>query len=549
MDNEKINGVPEEETEVPAAEAEENAAEASEEAAENTEVISETEDAQAAEEEAEADKTEEISEEENETEETVEEKTEEALQENTETEETEESENEVPAEDADDEDLCASCGENEKQEDSEYCAECEAVMLSRKIPFLGWLSGLAVIVFSVFALVLAVLVSAPVLQIARGDIHAANNCWYTAYNEYQGVSSIVEEVNSIIGTTSPFVQTGSALNVKIVRTVAECYSPLEAITVAESLLGEDAFDKFSTLKKYEKIREDYVAAYEAVMEPIEAMVSGTADKETTYAAFESVLGTEGINDVYINYFLYNASAYYKDSEAVQLKYLDAVEASASADGGDYAWLYYQDYADTLYNNGDTEKAMKYLDALTNSDKTKFGAYELKLRIAIADGDMDEANRILAEFKTNNEGYDTAYVLEATLLRCQGEYEKAELLLEEALEQYDSVPELHRQLALIYLLDGDYDNAFEEAFQADSNAYYLYAYMGDSSGYTPQLNNTLYLCTYLCREKGTASTDNAIYIEDILDSFAEEDLSEQVLAVVRGEKTVEQVLSEGVCDLA
>jgi tetratricopeptide (TPR) repeat protein len=234
---------------------------------------------------------------------------------------------------------------------------------------------------------------------------------------------------------------------------------------------------------------------------------------------------------------------------VKLKYLDAVEKSAGKDAENYAWLYYQDYAGELYDSGDTEGARKYLDALTNKDKTKFGAYELKLRIALSQGDKDEANRVLAEFKVNNDGYDTAYVLEATLLRVQGEYDKAKVLLEEAFEQYDSVPELHRQLALIYLMEGDYDKAFEEAYAADSNAYMLYAYMGDSSAYTPQLNNTLYLCSVLCRDKGTGTSENAIYIEEILTYYSEDELSEQVLSIINGEKTVEQVLTEGVCDLA
>lgn len=545
MDNEKINGVPEEETE--AAQAEKV-----EETVEETNVISENAEA----EETEADKTEdsaeEISEEadeESETEEKTEEGSEEPSEEKSEEESSEEEVSEETAEEIDEENLCCICGEKEKQEDSDYCADCEAEMLKRKIPFLGWIGGLAAVVCSVVAFVMLVLVSAPSLQIARGDEYAAKNCWYTAYNEYRGVSSIVDEVHTILGQTTPLVQTGSGLNLKIVETVSNSYSPLEAISIAESLLGEDALEKYASLKKYAAIRDEYISSYEAVMEPIEAMLNGTADKETTYAGISAALGQEGVNDVYINYFLYNTAQTFGDTTEVKLKYLDALEKSAGKEAEDYSWLYYQDYASELYESGDVEGAMKYLDALTESDKTKFGAYELKLRIAIAQDDTDEANRILAEFKTNNEGYDTAYVLEATLLRTQGEYEKTKVLLEEAFEQYDSVPELHRQLALIYLLEGDYDMAFEEAYAADSNAYMLYAYMGDSSAYTPQLNNTLYLCSVLCRDKGKGTSENAIYIEEILSYYAEEDLSEQVLSVVNGEKTVEQVLTEGVCDLA
>lgn len=448
-----------------------------------------------------------------------------------------------------DDELCLVCGDRKRAEGSDYCPECEAIMLSRKIPLLGWISGLACVIASVFALVLAMLVSAPVLQIARGDAYADDKRWYSAYKEYQEVDSVVAEVNSALGGESPFVQTGSGLDVRIVNTVANCYTPLEAISVAESRLGSDKMSKLPSLKKYNEIREEYLSSYEALADAIEAMTSGEADAQTTYAAFEAARGKEGVSDVYLNFFLFNAAVYYEEGYEKQIEYLEAAEKSAKASKRDFSWLYYQDFADVLYKAGEPDRAMEYLDVLTEKDKSKFGAYELKMRIALSQGDKDEASKILAQFKNYNEGFDTAYVLEVTFLRCTGEFEKAKLLCKEALEDYDSVPELHRQLALLYLIDGDYDNAFEEAFAADNNAYYLYAYMGDSSAYTPQLNSTLYLCTYLCKESGKKDTENAQYIDDILASFSEEDLTEQVKSIIGGEKTVEEVLTEGGCDLA
>ena len=89
------------------------------------------------------------------------------------------------AEDAvDNENLCPYCGEHEKAEGSDYCTECEAAMLSRKIPFLAWIGGLAAVVFSVFALALVFLLTAPSLQVAKADAHAREKRWYYAYTEY-----------------------------------------------------------------------------------------------------------------------------------------------------------------------------------------------------------------------------------------------------------------------------------------------------------------------------------------------------------------------------
>ncbi len=534
MDNEKINAVPEEENEAQATpnEVTEEPVEAAEEAKEvssqEEEINGEPyEDAQ----------------------ETAEESKEETAEEENENSEEEITEEENEEEEILPENLCPVCEEREKGEDSDYCPECEAEMLSRKAPLLGWLGGLMAIVFSIFALGLTILVSAPSIQVARGDSLAKEKCWYSAYKEYSEVPSVVDEINAILGSTSQFAQTGSGLNIKIIETVANCYSPLDALSIADNLLGEDSVEKFGALKKYTKVRDDYLATYEALMEPIEAMSYGEADAATTYAAFEKARSAEGVNGIYIDYFLFNAAVYYGDTNAVKLKYLDAVDAAAKGGKEDYSWLYYQDYASLLYEEGETEKALQYLDELTESDRTKFGAYEMKMRIAFGQGDKDEASRVLAEFKKYNEGFDTAYTLEAMFLRATGELEKAKTLISEALEQYDSVPELHRQLALVYLLEGDYDNAYESVFKADNNAYYLYAYMGDSSAYTPQLNNTLYLCTYLEKLHGSKTTENSLYIDEILNSFAEEDLSPEVISIVNGEKTVEEVLTEGACDLA
>lgn len=554
MDNEKMNAIPEEETEAEVTQNEEV-----QELADSAEIpdAEQTEEAEAAEETVEEapEPDEEISDEQ--TEETAEETelSEEASEEEAPEEEPSEEklsdenteEEEIIEEEIDESELCLACGERRKEDDSDYCSECEATMLSRKTPFLGWVSGLLAVVMSVFALALVMLVSAPSIQVARGDSYAKDNCWYTAYREYSEVSTVVEEINSILGEQSVFVQTGTGVSVRIIDAVANAYSPLDALSVAENLIGDGA-SEISALKKYNKVREDYLAAYEALMEPIEAMTYGEADAATTYAAFEAARG-EGINDIYIDYFLFNAAGYYGDSEEVQLKHLEAADAGAKASGQDFSWLYYQDLADLLFEMGENDRAEEYVDVLIDGDKTKFGAYELKMKIAVSNGEMEKAADVLDEFKKYNEGYDTAYSLEAAYLRINGETAKAKELLTEAFEEYESIPEMHRQMALVLLVEGDYDGAYEEVFVADNNAYYLYAYMGDSSAYTAELNNTLYLCTYLAKTLGSGETENAAYFDDILGSFSEEDLSKEVKAIISGEKTVEEVLTKGACDLA
>ena len=50
--------------------------------------------------------------------------------------EAEEAEESPEPEETDESELCTICGESRKAEDSDYCSECEAAMLKRKIPFI-----------------------------------------------------------------------------------------------------------------------------------------------------------------------------------------------------------------------------------------------------------------------------------------------------------------------------------------------------------------------------------------------------------------------------
>ncbi len=525
MDNEKINGVPEKETEL--AETEEVnetvQEEATEETAEESEEISEGTDAE--------------SEEEN-PEETAEENEEEP------SENPEESDEEETAED----EICQFCGEKRRGEDSDYCADCEAKMLSRKIPFFAWLCGLAVIVVSVFALALATLVAAPSIKVSRGDSFARDNCWYSAYKEYSEVNSVVSELTSIIGEESPFIKMGNGLVYKIIDTVANTASPLDAIGVADSLLGQNSTETHPALKKYSKLRAEYMATYEVLEPSLTAMQYGGASFETTVESFEHSRDNEKVSKVLVDYFIFTAAVYYGEDVDVRLEFLDNLDKTAKESGEDYSWLYYQDYADVLFEAGQAEKAYEYVDALIERDKTKFGAFELKIRMELSEGDIEGAFAVLEEFKKYNEGYDTAYVLESTLLRASGKTEEAKVLITEALEEYSSVPELHRQLALIYLMEGNIDKAYETADTAVYNALYLYNYMNDRSTITPQLINTAYLCDLLAKKNGSAVAGSSMWISQLIDGMVDEDLPERVLQAVNGEKTWEEVLTEGECDL-
>ncbi len=461
---------------------------------------------------------------------------------------------EIPAEETaetiDEENLCPYCGENEKAEDSDYCPECEAAMLSRKIPFLAWLGGLAAVCVSVFALALVFLLTAPSIQVAKADKYARDNCWYSAYEEYSAVASVVEELSSILGGESPFVKTGTGIAVKKFDAFAKYTSPLDAFYV-EGANVEHLRDKHNfTMKKHFEIYDEYMSSYEVVSAALQEKFGSDANPgaEEIQAAVEELRGTEGLSEIWLDYYHLTFAYDFNQSDEIKLGYLKAIDENAKKSDIDYSWLYYTEIADFLYKTDDYEGASEYLDKLITKDRSNFGAHELKMRILLKTKGLDEAKKLLDEFLIYNEDIDTAYILEIMYLRCAKEYDKAIELCTEALEVYGSAPELNRQLALLYLLKGDYDKAYDSVYTAYSNAVYIANYYQDESSLTTQLYNTLYLCAYLESEFGSMSAENTAEIGEILNSlevFAE---TESVADVISGKKTVEQVLTEGEFDL-
>ncbi|MBR3780009.1 MAG: hypothetical protein IKK63_02250 [Clostridia bacterium] len=460
---------------------------------------------------------------------------------------------EIPAEESEeeisDDSICLYCGENKKQEESDYCAECEAAMLARKIPFLAWIGGLVAVVFSVFALAIVFLLTAPSIQVAKGDSYAREKRWYSAYTAYSDVPAVVDEITTILGGESPFVQAGTNIAVKKFDALAHYTSPLEAFYY-ESQSVSHLEGKFNpTMKGYYEIYNDYMSSYDIVLETLETKFGMTEPSaEEMHAAVEDLRGTEGVSDIWIDYYHLTFAYNFNESDEAALKYLKAIDESAKKSKLDYSWLYYTELSDLLYKMNDYEGSTEYLDKLIKNDRTNFGAYELKMRITLKTKGLEEAKKLLDEFIEYNEGIDTAYVLRIMYLRAAKEYDKALELCVEAQEEFATAPELYRQEALIHLLKGEYGKAYEAVFTAYSNASYIAQYYQDDSSLTNQLYNTLYLCSYLESEKGSMNTDNASEISNIINDLKDYVNAESVLDVINGKKTVEQVLTEGEYDL-
>lgn len=445
--------------------------------------------------------------------------------------------------------ICAACGENEAAEGSNYCAECETKMLKRKIPFRAWIVTLLTLSFSFFAFVVALLSSLPTLQIVRGDSYARNKNWYGAYLEYSTVADVTYEVNTTLGIDSPYTKTGLGLSKRLVKAVANYMSPVDAYGAAQSLITDVDINKLGFMKKYSKIYNEHKDTYDVILETISKAYDDGATAEKIYAELDSFKGTEGVTDLYVNFYKFALSNQLGVDSEGRLELLRELEKSCLAKGNDYGWVYCLPMAQELAAAGKNEEALKYIDMIIKQDKSKYDAYYLKMDIELNQGNEDAASKTLAEFKVNNEEYETAYMLEIIFLRRTGKTEEAKSLCIDVLGEYDTVPEIHRQLALIYLAEGDYVNAFDTMSQTYNLAYMIYQYTGNSATLDdPRFYNTYYLSAYLLNNSDQMKEEYKEGVESALGQFDKDVLEEVTVAVINGEKTVEQVLTEGACDL-
>ncbi len=458
--------------------------------------------------------------------------------------------------------VCRHCGNTTVAAGHEYCYVCEAALLKTKIPYVAWIAGIAALSLSFFAFIMICLLSAPALQVIKGDVKASENNWFSAYEEYSNVSELITQLNDIVGDSSffnPLLKSGCGLENKMFEAVVNVYDPLQAYNYASNVFTINS--KYMThAKSYKDCKvfyDEYETAYNAIsdaMSEIAELESPTAkDGEKAIAGMEEARGTDGVHDIWIDYFIYSVAGYCSFDLDTKDSYLEAIHASAEKENKDYSFLYYNDYINMLIRTDRDDEAKPLVMELRAKDISDWDAANQLFKIYIKAKDMDSAKELVYDYQkknttTDGADSDSSYSLLIALNRIEGNYDEVKSLAEEANSLYSLIPEFDRQLALVYLLDGDYDNAYESAISAEQKAYTRYSYYGDSTAYTDDLLATVYVSAMFCQKYGKCNTENAASIQDIIDSYADSETEERMADIVNEKVSLESVLTEGVCDL-
>ena len=459
--------------------------------------------------------------------------------------------------------LCSVCGENPCTDDGEICEKCLAKMRNTRIPLIGWMAAAVSVIVGIVAAVTAVLLTAPSIYVISAESAARDNRWSDANYYYTQMSQTVDEFKSLInweeGKEEPVLRrlfsVGTKTRAKMFEAYAKAYNPMVAIN--KIIIGNRS--NYDEVLEQEKslIENERVAPYWDIFTGIlytEELVTYSEEypEEENYENFikfyeliEKQEGTDLVYTAYMKYVL--ASAYDKPVEE-QKKWLDLCDKLAKESGRDYRWLYYYDYADVSAESGNVDSAVALLDALTAANRNNFDAYIQKNRILLSAGKFAEAEKLISEVKAEFGNYGEVYEMEVTLYRYKGDYEKAKSIAATVIPENDAFPEIHRQLALIYLAEGDYKSAFNELDSTYSNVYNMYAQFGTEEP-TQELIETYYVCARLYEAAGNYTEAEANGIGRAYGIFGEDyEPQGDIKAILDGQKTVKQVLTEGDCDL-
>ena len=459
--------------------------------------------------------------------------------------------------------LCENCGENPCADGYEVCEECLVKMKNTRIPLIGWIAAAVSVIFGMIAASTIVFMTAPSLYVLSAESAALDNRWGDANYYYSYMSDTVDEFKSLIewekDKDEPLIRrlftVGTNTKAKMFEAYAKAYNPMEAIN--KIVIGSHtSYDEVLSMEKalieHEKVKP-YWDIFSGIVYTEEVFsYSEEYPEEENYANFikyyEFIETQEGTDAVYIAFMKYVVAAAYDEPVEVQKQWLDTCDKLAKESGRDYRWLYYSYYADLIARTGNADSAVELLDALVAENKNNFNAYIQKNKILLSAGRFEEAEKMIADVKAEFGNYGEVYEMEVTMHRYKGEYDEAKSVAETIMQENDSFPEIHRQLALIYLAEGDYKSAFDEMDATYANVYNMYAQFGTEEP-TEELVLTYYACARLLEATGDFTEDEANGIGRAYSIFGEDyEPQGDIKAIIDGEKTVKQILTEGDCDL-
>lgn len=465
-----------------------------------------------------------------------------SLDENEEAQEAEEKE-------LDEDDLCIKCGKRERytelDENYLYCKACREEMKKTRMNVWGVLAFIGTVMMGFVAVVFAVWSIGISIPVIKGDMYMKEGKYQSAITCYSEAISSINSLNSEAETSALF-DIGNKTYAKIIRAA---YKSGSLPTASNILSGQ--LDCFAALEdsgafeqnKYSDVKE-YNDAYNKMMD--------------TYAYLVQSKYTQALNSVYET----------RDKNELKdiQKYLDELEEDKQNEDYDkYMVAYVQNLFASMANNTVDER-IKYLSEIKDGGRMYEFIYATELCMAYLEkGDYEKAEKECYDsIEVASENLSVYQFLMKSKIR-QGDFDGAIKLAEEAekkskdiyigsqaTEDDSAVPHtVLMEKAIAYALKGEKEKAIAAIDLSYSigndnsnlNVYMLLHYLYHVNGTEPtedEDGNKIY-------DSADNGYDQAVLTINTYGAYYGLSISDNIDAIMKGEKTLEDVFVKGEVD--
>lgn len=406
------------------------------------------------------------------------------------------------------EEKCTCCGEKRRDtsfgEDYPYCSECRELMQHTPLSFKGIIALLFVLILTGVSVYFFAGTNAELATKAlEAELYVSQGKVYSALEAYSGILQPFQTSQSAIKPVFPK---------KVAAKYAAAYASLTnynyASSVVEQFFSEEDLKNpiYKSLKDYNRLNDCYTKIMETVNT---ALQDDSNDKEKICALLDELRSDENADDFLIDYYQYIVIQYMGETAENQYDIL-------------------------------TELTEKYPDKWPLR-------YEL-CAVCSKLGKTQEAEQCLKEVVKHNSEDGAIYAYLADAYRF-GEEPDTEKMLEAVENGFAAdgdagytVTDLNRVKAVAYLLNGDYDSAYDAAAQAYQTASQS-LYYGYSINNLSQCLYTFQLCAHL---KGDKDAYNAV---SEMFGYVGLTESDDIKSFIKGKTTLEKILTDKDGDLA
>ncbi len=430
--------------------------------------------------------------------------------------------------------LCEKCGKRERytelDEDYPYCKACREKMKKTRMNGWGVFFFVSVLLGCIGYLLYSVAFLAIAAPIIKGDKYMAEGKYNSAIACYEETISTISQLNQSSGGVELF-DAGNRTYAKIVKAYFCAGTPTYAQDYYSALEQSGALDKFG----YEETKEYY--------EIYDKMMDTYSNLQTTYM--------NKLNSLYMAEKKADISAV-RDT----LKELEGLKENENNDR--YMIAYFQ-YLFCSMTENSTDEAIKYLEEIKSGGRAYAFIYSIELsNLYMGKGEYDKAEAICYESLEESPESIGVYQYLMMSKRRQGDYEAALKLGEEAAKVAETiyVPEgmnampysVPMEESIVFALMGEEKKAIAAIDasnqlgndNANLNLAILFHYLYHVKGTEPVKGDdgeTIYDNVDQVYDQGIATIQN-------LGAYYGLKISDNVKAIMDGKKTLEDVFVTG-----